>query len=223
MTFRNTTGIIKVIIAETLSMYRDGLRLVLKERQDIQIVAETADGTHLMDMVKHWQPDLLLIDLSLPGSTPLEIIKLSRALPKPPACIALTPSSSEQTVLSVLEAGAKGLLDKTAEKEEVVAAINLVCCGFHYFCESTTESMAGMLLKNPVTGTDMYYFPVFTAREKEIIRLICEEKTSQEISDALSIGVKTVNLERTRILEKMNVKTSVGVAIYAMKNMLVNV
>lgn len=216
----NAPELHKVIIADAQSIYRNGLRLLLNENPATELVAEAADGKQLMQLVAQWQPQLVLIDLSLPGPNTLELIRCIRSMPKPPACIALSPCNTELMVISLLEAGAKGLIDKTAEKEEIATAIKLVLCGYRYFCKSITESVVSMLMKNPVMPYEIISFPVFNPREKEIIKLICEEKTSQEMADMLNIGVKTVNLERGRILEKMNVKTTAGVAIYAIKNMM---
>lgn len=213
----------RIIIADDHALFRDGLRMLLERDPSLKVIAEARDGNELISLARQLSPDVVLTDLVMPGLGGIEAIRSIMALPQPSCCIALSTFNNELMVVEAMEAGAKGYIIKNAEKGEIEYAIKLVSKGFPYFCKSTTAKVANLIIKSPVNPYNKTILPVFSNREKDIIRLICQEKTSEEIADILCLGVKTVNAERARILEKMNVKTTVGVVIYAIKNLLFKV
>jgi DNA-binding NarL/FixJ family response regulator len=135
--------------------------------------------------------------------------------------IALSMFSEENLIVEMLEAGAKGYLLKNADKQEILDAIRSVMEDRVYYCRDTSATLASMIVKsnfNPYRKREMIEF---SERETEIIRLICKQLTAQEMGDSLFLSRRTVEGYRTRILEKMNVKNTAGVVIYALKNKLI--
>jgi len=178
---------------------------MLEKDSLVKVIAEAGNGEDLVQMVKQLKPDVVLTDMIMPGAPP---------------CIALSTFNNEHMVVEAMEAGAMGYIIKNAEKGEIAAALKTVYDGYPYYCKSTTAKVTRLLVQSPFNPYARVPLPVFTEREREIIKLICQEKTSDEISKILCIGVRTIESDRAKILEKMNVKTSAGVVFYAIKNFL---
>lgn len=113
-----------------------------------------------------------------------------------------------------------GYIIKNADKGEIAEAIRTTAAGNFYYCKSTTGKLTRLLINSPFNPYKKTTVPFFTDREKEIIRYICQEKSSEEISRLLCIGLRSIESDRAKILEKMNVKTIAGVVLYAIKNYL---
>jgi DNA-binding NarL/FixJ family response regulator len=210
--------IIRVVIADDHDIYRDGLKMLLSRDKELEIVAEAASGKQLVSLAAEFKPDVILTDLRMPNMDGIEAIRAIRQTDKVVRCIALSTFDSEQLIIDALEAGATGYVIKNAQKGEIIEAVKTVVLDVPYYCRSTSSRLVRLISKsnfNPY-GSDRPEH--FSDKEKQIIRLICEDKASQEIADILCLSRRTVEGYRTRILEKMNVKTPAGVAIYAIKN-----
>lgn len=217
MTTENT---LNIIIADDHAIFRYGLKTMLEKNNRFEVIAEAANGEELFNMVKQLKPHVVLTDMVMPVMTGIEAIRKIKELAEQPPCIALSTFNNEHLIIEALEAGAMGYIVKNAEKGEIEAAIQTVFEGHPYYCKSTTAKVTGMLIKSPFNPYTKIPVPFFTEREKEIIKYICQEKTSEEISKILCIGVRSIESDRAKILEKMNVKTTAGVVIYAIKNFL---
>ena len=136
--------------------------------------------------------------------------------------IALSMFDEENLVVDMLEAGAKGYLLKNADKQEILEAIATVSENNSYYCRLTSARLASMIVKSRFSDSKKTKPAEFSDREKDIIRLICQQDTAQQIADKLYLSKRTVEGYRTRILEKMNVKNTAGVVIYALKHQLIN-
>jgi DNA-binding NarL/FixJ family response regulator len=208
---------IKVIIADDHELYRDGLRMLLQKDDEIEVIGEAANGKQLIELVHANSPDVVLTDLIMPGVDGVTAIKeiyktgFTRI-------ITLSTFDTEHLIVEALEAGALGYILKNAQKGEIIEAIKTINDFNPYYCKSTSSRMVRLISKskfNPYTKENL---DLFSEKEKEIIRLICEEKSSEEIGRILFMSKRTVDGLRARILSKMNVKTVAGVAIYAIKN-----
>jgi two-component system response regulator NreC len=209
---------IRVIIADDHDIYRDGLKLLLNS-DEIEVVGEASNGIQLLDEARKYKPDVVLTDLMMPVSTGIEAIK---ELKKEnfERIIALSFFDSDTLIVEALESGAMGYLHKNVQKEEIVEAIKDVYNFRSYYSKATDMRLARSIIKsryNPYLNKSV---PFFTLQEIEIIRLICEEKSSPEIGKILNMGTRTVEGHRAKIVQKMNVRTPVGIAIYAIKNKL---
>ncbi|CAN5416406.1 response regulator transcription factor [soil metagenome] len=214
---------LNVIIADDHPVFRYGLKTMLEKDGAIHVLAEAANGEELLQLIKQFKPHVVLTDMIMPVLIGIEAIRKIKEERDAPPCIALSSFNNEHLIVEALEAGAKGYVIKNAEKGEIAAAVQTVFEGHPYYCKSTTAKVTALLIKSPFNPYAKMTVPFFTEREKEIIRYICQEKTSEEISKLLCIGVRTIENDRTKILEKMNVKTSAGVVIYAIKNFLYHI
>ena len=215
------TNTIRLVIADDHEIFRDGLALMLSKQQDIELIGQAGNGKELIRLVNELQPDVVMTDVKMPVMDGIEATGTLLADNPYLQIIALSMFDEENLIVDMLEAGAKGYLLKNADKQEILDAIHSVSQGKPYYCHHTTSKLASLISKskfNPYKKKDPL---VFTDREKEIIRLICQQLTAQEIADKVFLSKRTVEGHRTRILEKMNVKNTAGVVIYALRHRLV--
>ncbi|MGH2562903.1 MAG: response regulator [Ginsengibacter sp.] len=208
---------IKVIIADDHNLYRTGLRMLLQEDDDIEIIAEASNGRDLIDLAKQYTPDIVLTDLIMPGIDGVQAIKELSVIPGI-QFIALSTFDSENLIVKALEAGARGYIIKNAQDGEIIDAIKTVHKFSPYYCRSTESRLVRLIAKSNFNPYSKPKPNLFSEREKDVIRLVCEEKSSEEIGKILFMSKRTVDGIRAKILIKMNVKTTAGVAIYAIKN-----
>jgi DNA-binding NarL/FixJ family response regulator len=212
---------IRVVIADDHEIFRDGLALMLSKQKNIQLVGQAENGRQLVDMVLSLLPDIILTDIKMPLMDGVEAARY--IIQKIPGAkiIALSMFDEENLVVDMLEAGAKGYLLKNADKQEILEALATVYENNTYYCRLTTARLASMIVKSRFSDSKKMKPVEFNEREKEIIRYICQQDTAQQIADKLFLSKRTVEGYRTRILEKMNVKNTAGVVIYAMKHHLI--
>lgn len=215
-------GNIKVIIADDHEIFRDGLRIMLQKQPDIHLVAEAGDGRELIDQVEQWQPDIVISDVKMPRMDGVTAARyLARHYPQV-GIIALTMFDEEDLIIDMLEAGAKGYLLKNADKHEIVEAVKSVYGQEPYYCRHTSNKLAQMVAKSKFNPYKQKEKPEFNEREKEIIIDICNGLTSKQIADKIFLSVRTVEGLRMKIMEKMEVKNTAGIIIYAIKHNLFN-
>lgn len=219
----NKIAKVKVIIADDHDIYRDGLCMLLSRDSNIEVISEANNGDSLIEMCRSLTPDIVLTDLRMPIKDGIEAIKeISNTNPKIP-CIALSTFDSDQLIVNALEAGASGYIIKNSQKGEIIEAIKTVMSGQPYYCQSSSQRLVKLIKNshyNPYTNKSISNF---SNKELAIIELICKEKNSKEIGEALFMSSRTVEGIRAKILEKMSVKTPAGIAIYAIKNNLIKI
>lgn len=213
---------IRVLIADDHDIFRDGLSLLLLKEPTIELVGDAANGKRLIQMAKELQPDIVLTDLKMPEMDGIEAIKRLKELYPVIKSIALSSFDNDAMVIDALEVGAMGYIIKNADRGEIVDAIRMVYTGSPYYCKTTSGRLVKLIARSEFNPYKADASKLFSDKEKEIIRLICEEKTSKEIGELLFMSSRTVEGHRVKILEKMNVKTTAGVAIYAIKNGIYN-
>lgn len=205
------------MIADDHAVVRSGLKQILAETSDIVVAGEATNGREVLEKLEkqHW--DVLVLDITMPGRSGLEILKdIKRLKPELPVLV-LSMHAEEQFATRTLKAGASGYLNKESAPEELVKAIRKVCAGGKYVSATQAERMVGEL-----TGdADKLPHELLSDREYEILCLIASGKTPTQIARELSLSVKTVSTYRARILEKMNLTTSAQLTHYAIKGGLV--
>lgn len=208
---------IRVIIADDHDLYRDGLRLLLSMDDDIEVVAEASNGRDLIQFAREYAPDVIITDLIMPGVSGIEAIQeICKA--GTIRIIALSSFDSEHLIVEALESGAFGYILKNAQRGEVTEAIKTVYNYDPYYCKSTSSHLVRLISRSKFNPYTKKKQDLFSEEEKQVIRLICKEKSSEEMSQILCKSKRSVDRMRSAILEKMNVKTSGGVVIYAIKN-----
>jgi len=209
---------LKLLIADDHSVVRRGLRQILEETTDIVVGDEAVDGNEVLEKVRAGTWDALVLDITMPGRSGLDILKVVKSeFPRLPVLI-LSMHAQEQFAARVLKAGAAGYLPKESAPEELVKAVRKICAGGKYI---TTEQ-AENLVSHFSGQDDRPPHELLSDREYEVLRLIASGKAVSQIALELKLSVKTVSTYRTRLLEKMGMKNNAELTHYAIKNALVS-
>ena len=211
---------IKIIIADDHEIYRDGLVTAFQNNDRYEIIATSQDGDHLLRTLNTHKPDIILTDLRMPVLSGVEAIRIIHKEYPAIRCLALSTFDNEFMIVEALEAGALGYITKSMPKKELFEAIESVYRNIPYFCQSTSHKLARIIAGSFFNPYSKEKKGLFSELEKQVIRLICEDKSCQEMADSLFLSTRTVENHRARIFKKMNVKTTAGVAIYAVKHSL---
>lgn len=206
---------IKAVIADDHQMFIDGIRSILENVSDITIEAEAKDGLDLIKAVEKFTPDIVLTDIRMPGMDGIAAAKyLTPHFPNIPI-LALSMFDEEEEVIEMLKAGASGYIIKKAGKEELVTAIKkLVNRGSYY--SSAISGNVNKWLNNPDYNENS---SPLTKREREILKLIGNGKTSKQIAKKLKISKYTVDTHRKNIHKKLDIKSNTGLVKYVMDNL----
>lgn len=211
---------IRIIIADDHEIFRDGLVFTIQDNPKYEVLASCVDGKQLIETTKKLLPDIVLTDLKMPTLSGVEAIqKIHKTRPEI-LCIALSTFDNEYMIVEALEAGAMGYITKSTPKKELFEAIESVHKNIPYYCKSTSKKLARMIGSSFFNPYSQGKKGLFNDIEKSIIRLICEDKSCKEIADILVMSIRTVENNRSKIFKKMNVQTTAGVAIYAVKHAL---
>lgn len=218
-----TNGNIRIIIADDHEIFRDGFKLMLTKQKDITLLGEAENGRELIKMTKELMPDVVITDIKMPIMDGIEAtIKISGLFPDM-GIIGLSMFDEDDLIVDMLEAGAKGFLIKNANKAQIIEAIKTVYNNNPYYCKTTSNKLAQMIAVSRFNPYKKIQKIAFTEREVEIIIMISQEMTNKEIGDKLFLSVRTIDGHRLNILEKMNVKNTAGLIIYAIKNGILKV
>ncbi|RPD43612.1 MULTISPECIES: response regulator transcription factor [Chitinophagaceae] len=219
----NKTTPLRLVLADDHELFRDGLQVMLKKQPTIETIGEASNGVELLYLVRTLHPDVVITDIKMPQMDGIEATRqLVKEFPKLPV-IALSMFDEENLIVDMLEAGARGYLLKNASKQEIVAAIETVVDGEVYYCGNTSRKLAKLIATSKFDPRNHAKEPEFSAREVEIIQMICEELSNKEIAARLGLSVRTVEGHRERIQEKMNVRNMAGIVVYAIKHHLYKV
>jgi len=209
---------IRVLLADDHSIVRAGLRRLLEESGDIEVVAEAADGREAIARVQADPPDVAVIDISLPELDGLEVVQQLHALdPKLPILI-LTMHEEEQYVVRALAAGARGYLTKRGAPEQLVHAVRKIHAGGRYLCDTAAESLAQRLAAGDEGRSVL---DTLSTREVQVLRHLALGKTVKEIAEAYHISPKTVDTYRFRLLKKLNLRNNAELSRFAIQHKLV--
>lgn len=212
--------VITLAIADDHRIFRDGLKLLFRKEKNIELVGEASNGNELLEIVKKCQPHIVLTDIVMPEMDGITAARQILKLYPKTGIIGLSMVDEDDLLIEILEAGALGYLLKNAEKEEIIEAVKCVFGGVPFYSRSLSAHLARLISKSkfdPYRGKEV---ADFNELENQIILLICHEKTSKEIGEILHYSTRTIEWYRGRIMEKMQVKTTTGIVIYAIKNKL---
>jgi DNA-binding NarL/FixJ family response regulator len=209
---------IRVVIADDHEIFREGLEVLFKKQNDIELVGEAGNGRELINITEQLHPDVVITDIKMPVTDGIEATKYLTDKHPEIGIIALSMFDDENLIVDMLEAGAKGYLIKNAHKHEILAAIRTVYNQENYFCNHSTVKLAKMIGKSRFNSSRPSDKPEFNEKEKEVIRHICEELSNKEIASNLHLSIRTIEGYREKILEKMNVKNTAGIVVFAIKH-----
>lgn len=209
---------VRILIADDHALIREGLKKILKAAQDISVVSEAQNAREVMEEVKKQELDVVILDISLPGKSGLELLKdLKQEYPALPILI-LSMHPEDRFAVRALKAGAAGYVTKESAVEELVKAIRKVVHGRKYVSPALAEKLAFDL----ETDTGKPPHENLSDREYQVMCLIAVGKSVREIAGELFLSISTVNTYRGRILEKMNMKTDAELIRYAVQNQLID-
>ena len=209
---------LRVLIADDHPVFREGLRQIINETNDLVVACEASDGIEVLKRAREGCCDVVLLDISLPAINGIEILKhLKTEKPKIPILM-LTMHPEEQYAIRALRAGASGYLTKESTPDELVTAIRKISKGGKYISSSLAEKLASEVGQMDVQA----HHEMLSDREYQIMLLIASGKTVSQIAETLSLSIKTISTYRSRILKKMGMKTNAELTYYAIKNRLVD-
>ena len=208
---------IKILIADDHPIVRKGLKQILAETPNIIVAGEANNGAEVLTKVLKNEYDVVLLDISMPGRDGIDTLKELKDLKPNLPVLVLSIHSEDQYAVRVLRAGAYGYLTKESAPEELISAIRTVSLGRKYISPSVAEKLVFNLNNNAPKQPH----EKLSDREYQVMDLIASGKTVKEISEDLSLSVKTISTYRARILEKMKMKNIAELIRYAIKNGLV--
>lgn len=220
MTHQHTKNMLRLLIADDHSMFADGIESILANESDIDVVGKCPDGNSVFEFLKEKTVDLILLDVNLPDMSGIEVSKkLNREYPDI-KILAVSMFNEESFVTEILQQGASGYILKNTGKTELLKAIQTVNNGQSYFSKEVTQTIMGSLMKNKATAQKPTKLKI-SRREKEVLQLIMQEFTTQEIADKLFVSVKTVESHRGSLLTKLQARNTAGLVRIAMEEGIV--
>lgn len=218
---RNSTGI-RVLIADDHTILREGLRSMLERKNGLECVGEAGDGRSAVKMAKELRPDIVIMDVAMPDLNGIEATRQILAEMPEINVIALSMHASKGFIVAALNAGASGYLLKESAFEEMAGAISSVRKGEMYLSPGLTEIVALEEISKSA-GRQFVQRSVLTNREREVLQLIAEGKSTKQTAAKLSLSVKTVETHRKQIMDKLNIYSTAGLTKYAIREGLTSV
>ncbi len=209
---------IKVLLADDHSIVRAGLRRIVEESGDMEVMAEAADGRETIRLVRTTAPDVAVIDISMPDLDGLEVVGQLRGICPDLPILILTMHEEGQYVVRAIQAGAMGYMTKQSAPEQLLKAIRKIHGGSRYLTDEAAEILALRIAKG--TG-EQSPLDSLSMRELQVLRRLAMGHTNREIADAYSISIKTVDTYRLRLLKKLNLRNNAELSRFAMQNRLI--
>lgn len=208
---------IRLIIADDHPVIIDGLRTMLEEQKEITLVAEAHNGEELLNLLSKQQADVVLMDVNMPVMNGIDATRLVKKKFTSTRVLAFSQYDEKRFVKQILKSGADGYLLKNSPASEIVRAIKAVHKGNVFLSEELPNIFTG----NSKQKRSNYFFPDLSKRELEVLKQICEGKSSLEIAKYLNISANTVETHRSNILLKVGVKNTAGLVKWAIENEIV--
>lgn len=218
---------IKIVLADDHEIFRDGIKSVLSDHAEIQIVDEVSNGIELIETLSNNDVDIAIVDITMPELSGIEATKQITKELKCAKVLILSMHNSEDFVINAIMAGAKGYLPKDACGTDLIKAIYTIYKGKEYYHGDISNTIIQGLLnktkEKEAKKEERINKACFTKREIEIITLIAEGKTNKEIAEQLNISIRTVDSHKNHIMQKLKVKSSVEIVKFAIKNDLISI
>jgi len=207
---------IKIILADDHKIIREGLRALLEKEQDMEVVGEANDGVTTVRLTKKLSPNIVIMDIGMPDMNGIDATRQIIAETEGVKVIALSMHSDRRFVLQMLKAGASGYLLKDSAFEELTLAIKTVMAGQPYLSPKITD----VVIKEYIISmpkNEETVFTKITTREREVLQLLAEGKTTKQIASFLNVSVKTIETHRQQIMDKLDIHSIAELTKYAIR------
>jgi len=212
---------IKVLIADDHTLVREGLRVILNACHDIEVCGEATDGRQAIEKARQLQPDVILMDIAMPGLGGLEAtLEIRSEFPKVKVLVT-TQYDNREYIYRFLKAGASGYVLKKAASVDLLSAIRAVYQGGSFLCPEAAQRVIEDYLQKRTSDPAVDPYENLTDREKEVLKLIAEGCTNKQIADLLCISIKTVMGHRTHVMEKLELHSRTELVKFAIRKGLV--
>lgn len=212
----------RILLADDHAVLRAGLRLLLNSQADLEVVGEAASGIEVIALAEALQPDLILLDLSMPGLGGLDALPVLRHRAPNTRVLILTMHDDPQYLRQALKSGAAGYVLKKAADTELLSAVQAVLRGEVYVHPSMTRVLLEDLLPQTYAGNESDLWDTLSEREQEVLRQVALGYTGTEIADKLSLSVKTVETYRARGMEKLGLINRAALVRFALRKGLIS-
>ncbi|TMC22361.1 MAG: response regulator transcription factor [Chloroflexi bacterium] len=208
---------IRILLADDHTILRAGLKMMLNAQPDIEVVGEAQDGRQAIQEAQRLQPDIVLMDITMPDVNGIEATKQIKKLLSDIKVLILTMHEHDEYVFQTLRAGASGYMLKEAADTELITALHVIQSGQFYLSPAAQSVMVGDYLQRVRTGEEKDSYSSLTEREREILKLVAEGLTNNQIAERLIISPKTVDTHRTHIMDKLNLHSRAELVKYAIR------
>lgn len=214
---------VQVLIADDHAVLRSGLRLLLNGQENFSVIGEAPTGMAVITMAEELQPDLILLDLSMPGLGGLEVLPEIKDKSPNSRVLILTMHSEPEYMRQAIKKGASGYILKKAADTELIAAMKSVMRSDIYVHSSMTKSLLSNILPEQPDDDDQDIWDTLSSREQQVLKLVALGHTSAEIAEKLNLSPKTVDTYRARGMDKLKMKTRAALVRFALKRGLLDV
>lgn len=209
---------IRVIIADDHAVVRQGIRTVLEEIPGLEVLAEAGDGDQIAGLLEGHDPDLLVLDISMPNKTGLDVAKELRADGSEIPILILSMHDNPEYVLEAVRAGADGYILKDVGPAELREAVEAVVDGKEYFAERVTHQLSVALREELERERQRSKLDQLTGREREVLVRVAKGRTNREIAEEFGISPRTVETHRERVMAKLRIRTVAGLTRFVVEN-----
>ena len=211
----------KILLADDHKVLRSGLRRILEDQPDLEVVGEAGDGREAVDLASSLQPDIVVMDIAMPQMNGMEATRQIVQRNPHINVLILSMYSDENYIVQVLRAGARGYLLKDSAEEELINAVRSVNSGLPFFSPKIAKLLVGdsMQRLRDEAATDTY--ELLTPREREVLQLIAEGKSNKEVAAALFVSPTTIETHRARIMDKLDLHSTAEIVLYAVRKGIV--
>ncbi len=208
-----------ILLADDHVMFRRGVRRIIQSIDDVEVVGEASDGFELLELLKKTSPQLVILDISMPNLRGLEATREIKIIDPAVKVLILTMHKDKEYLYHAFSAGAEGYLLKEDADSELLSAIDTLRRGGTYISPLLSTQLADLFMQKSRPGAEQLTSPrePLTTREREIIKLIAEGKSSKEVADLLFISSRTVQHHRANIMRKLNLKKTADLVKYALQ------
>ncbi len=208
---------IRILLADDHTILRAGLRMMLNAQPDFEVVGEAQDGRQAIQEAQKLQPDVILMDITMPDMNGIEATRQIKKLLPETKVLVLTMHEHDEYVFQALRAGASGYMLKEAADTDLISALRVIQNGQFYLSPTAQSVMVGDYLQRVRTGEEKDSYSSLTEREREILKLVAEGYTNNQIAERLIISPKTVDTHRTHVMDKLNLHSRAELVKYAMR------